>query len=126
MNLFRLLYHSRASGTLSDADVAAIATAAEERNQREGLTGMLCYGDGMFLQCLEGPPEAVSRTLGRIFRDPRHTDLVLIDAREANGRTFPDWGMSFTRLNDLASTAQWTAREALRRLVLAYVQRPPS
>lgn len=101
MTLFRLVYCSRATGPQSLAGLKELLFNAERRNALAGVTGILCYGNGTFCQCLEGPPAAVSDTIARIFRDPRHAGLVLLDGRAVPSRLFPDWGMKLVRYDDL-------------------------
>ncbi len=93
MDVFRLVYCSRATAPFDRDALAALLSVARARNQRDGLTGILCYAAPNFLQCLEGPRAAVSRTLGRIYRDPRHEHLNVVDARFVPARGFPDWSM---------------------------------
>lgn len=93
MNVFRLVYCSRATGPFDLEALAGLLKVAKSRNDRDGLTGMLCYSAPYFFQCLEGPRGAVSRTLGRIYKDPRHTDVTLVDARFVPARAFPNWAM---------------------------------
>jgi len=93
MGLFRLLYVSRATTPQNYATLTDLLRVACERNEQSGLTGLLGYADGQFFQCLEGPRAAVNQTLGRIVRDSRHTDVVLLDGRVVFSRLFPDWGM---------------------------------
>ena len=93
MTLFRTMYRSRATSAMAYAELTALLRVACENNERDGITGLLCYSGGHFLQCLEGPRAVVSRTLARIYRDPRHTDIVLVEACAVETRAFPDWGM---------------------------------
>lgn len=101
MSVFRLVYCSRATEQQNLATLTALVGAAQKNNHRDGLSGMLCYCAPYFFQCLEGPREAVSRTLGRIYADPRHTDLLLVDARFVAERSFPDWSMELVTTNQV-------------------------
>jgi len=105
MPLFRLIYCSRASVTPQTAPaLRAIVKAAQKRNAEDEITGMLCYGRPYFFQCLEGAQVAVCRTMLRIFRDLRHKDIVLIEARAVDQRTFPDWSMGLVAPSELAES----------------------
>ena len=57
--LVRLLYCSRAVDA-SELAIEAILREGREHNQACGITGILCYGDGVFLQCIEGGRMQVS------------------------------------------------------------------
>ena len=69
--LVRLLYASRAVDT-SPAAIEAILTQSRQHNPGSGITGILCYGGGVFLQAIEGGRSAVNELFGHIQRDPRH------------------------------------------------------
>ena len=60
--MLQLLYVSGASIHLGQADIQEILTASRRNNQRVGITGMLLWADGVFIQVLEGEPDTV-RTL---------------------------------------------------------------
>lgn len=92
--LRRLIYASRVARAVRFADAEAIANAASARNQQAGLTGLLLYTPSHFLQVLEGPAQAVQQTLTRIKRDPRHSDLRVIDEQEVEAREFGSWSMT--------------------------------
>ena len=81
-----------------DSVLADILRASQKNNARDGITGMLLYADGNFLQVLEGPPEAVERTFARIERDPRHTQVIVMSDEPTQRRDFADWSMGLRRL----------------------------
>ncbi|TWG80234.1 FAD-dependent sensor of blue light [Cupriavidus gilardii J11] len=91
--LVRLLYASRAREPFEADMLDTIAAVSVERNPRHGITGVLCFGDGCFLQALEGDREAVSRLYHRIAVDPRHRDLLLLHYQEIVAREFAGWAM---------------------------------
>lgn len=99
MLLVSALYYSRMVD-LEDPDegrarVDAIMGASARNNPRLGLTGALTLERGWFMQVLEGPRSAVSAMLARITRDPRHTNLVIVDFREIAARRHADWAMCY-------------------------------
>jgi hypothetical protein len=51
--LVRLLYASRAVDT-SPGAIESILSQSREHNPASGITGILCYGGGIFLQAIEG------------------------------------------------------------------------
>ena len=64
-----------------------------EYNPRHGITGVLCHGNGVFLQALEGDREEVNALYRAISRDARHHELVLLQFEEIVQRDFPGWSM---------------------------------
>ncbi|GAP35421.1 BLUF domain-containing protein [Piscinibacter sakaiensis] len=100
--LVRLMYASRALATVSQDDLNAILRKSKSKNPPNGVTGVLCFSDGLFLQVLEGGRSAVSALYNRIAADPRHTDVILLSFEEIGERRFPHWSMgqvNVTRLN---------------------------
>jgi len=99
--LVRLLYASRAVDTSSDA-IESILHQSRSHNPGSGVTGVLCYGGGIFLQALEGGRMTVSELYGHIQRDARHKDVVLLHYEEIAERRFAGWTMgevNMTRIN---------------------------
>lgn len=90
--LVRLLYASRAVGT-TPAAVDGICTSARQHNADHGVTGVLVYGGGVFMQALEGGRQIISDLYGVIQRDPRHKDVVLLHYEEITERRFGGWTM---------------------------------
>lgn len=96
--LVRLLYASRAVDTSSEA-IESILHQSRDHNPSTGVTGVLCYGSGIFLQALEGGRMAVSQLYGHIQRDPRHKDVVLLQYEEISERRFSGWTMGEVNMN---------------------------
>ena len=72
----------------------AIFEQSRHNNAIDGVTGLL-YTDGFrFMQVLEGSPESIEATFGRIRRDPRHRDLIVLQDGEQEERTFGYWSMA--------------------------------
>jgi len=102
--LVRLLYASRATDT-SAQTIEAILAQARTHNTANGITGILCYGAGTFLQAIEGGRMAVNELYGHIQRDARHKDVVLLHYEEILERRFGSWTMGQVNLGKLnAST----------------------
>jgi hypothetical protein len=99
--LVRLMYASRANAALTDGDLAAILKASREHNPAEGITGLLCYADGIFMQVLEGGRNAVNARYKHIVEDKRHREVVLLGYEEIIERGFPGWTMGQVNLHRL-------------------------
>ncbi len=98
--LVRLLYASRAVDTSQHA-IEGILAQSRQHNPQSGITGILCYGGGIFLQAIEGGRMAVSDLFGHIQRDVRHKDVVLLDFEEISERRFGGWTMGQVNLSKL-------------------------
>ena len=98
--LVRLLYASRAVDTSPDA-IESILSQSREHNPATGITGVLCYGGGVFLQAIEGGRAQVSELFGHIQKDARHKDVVLLQFEEIAERRFGGWSMGQVNLSKL-------------------------
>lgn len=96
--LVRLLYVSR-STTDTASDTESILLASRKNNPPVGITGILCYGGGMYLQAIEGSRDAVNGLFTRISRDPRHNDVVILQYEEITERRFGGWTMGQVNLS---------------------------
>lgn len=66
---------------------------ARNYNQQHGITGILCYGNGQFLQCIEGEKAHVFALKKRIFADSRHKNVKTLLLQTIEHRSFTDWRM---------------------------------
>ncbi|MET0590408.1 MAG: BLUF domain-containing protein, partial [Naasia sp.] len=93
-------YSSRATEDFSDSDLVELLTLSRRNNIRLGLTGVLLYRGGRFLQYLEGPEQAVAERIEIIAADTRHDDFQIRFRGSVGGRLFPSWSMGFERVTD--------------------------
>jgi hypothetical protein len=98
--LVRLLYCSRAVDTGADA-IESILAQARQHNPISGITGILCYGGGIFLQAIEGGRMQVSELFGTIQTDARHKDVALLHYEEISERRFGGWAMGQVNVSKL-------------------------
>ena len=98
--LVRLLYASRAVDP-SPASIEAILAQSRQHNPPCGITGILCYGGGIFLQAIEGGRSAVNELYGHIQCDPRHKNVELLSYEEISQRRFGGWTMGQVNLSKL-------------------------
>lgn len=97
MTLMQVAYTSKARHSLSEQDLEELLAMARIKNKALGLSGLLLYQDGSFVQFLEGQHHVVDDLLQTIRADRRHDDLTLIWRREIEARDFEDWRMGFLR-----------------------------
>ena len=98
--LVRLLYCSRSVDTSPEA-IDSILAQSRQHNPVSGITGILCYGGGVFLQAIEGGRMQVSELFGTIQKDPRHKDVALLHYEEILERRFGGWTMGQVNLSKL-------------------------
>ena len=110
--LVRLLYASRAIDSRTDA-IDTILAQSRQYNPSCGITGILCYGGGIFLQAIEGGRGAVSELYGHIQKDPRHKEVVLLHYEEITERRFGGWSMGQVNMSKINAS-----------ILLKYAERP--
>lgn len=96
--LVRLLYASRFIGKIECDDIHNIMQQAHTHNPQNGITGILCYSDKVFMQVLEGGREAINALYAKILRDARHSDVVLLHYEEVSERRYAGWTMGQANL----------------------------
>jgi hypothetical protein len=112
----QLLYVSNTEQHMSVGDLDDILTASRRNNAQLGITGLLLFIDGGFLQILEGEEREVREVYARVAGDPRHANATVMLDREIPVRAFPDWSMGFERpsMDDPETAGMFgVAREAI-------------
>jgi hypothetical protein len=97
--LFCIAYVSTASKLFGPAELREMLKESNKHNKEAGVTGMLLYKDGQFMQVLEGEAEAVTETFSRISKDSRHHGIKVLLKGAVQERRFPGWSMAFRDLN---------------------------
>ena len=107
--LIRLVYASRSTFTPSerhqglDPGVARILAKSRKNNAKQEIVGGLLFGDGCFLQCLEGDEQAVDTLYAKIESDRRHKDVKVLSRQEIGQKTFGAWSMKYVRGEEVLS-----------------------
>jgi Sensors of blue-light using FAD len=96
--MISLTYLSSSSRELDEAELEQILGSSRRNNAAAGLSGMLLYAEGHFIQTLEGDAEAVDAAFDRIQNDTRHRNVMITLREEIPERRFADWSMGFRRL----------------------------
>lgn len=99
--LIRLIYVSKAVDPQSLGLTDSILRRSHSWNAQNDITGVLCEGQGVFLQTLEGERGMVTRLYARISADPRHQDLELILCESITQRRYGEWSMARVSLSDV-------------------------
>jgi hypothetical protein len=109
----QVIYASNAIDGLSESDLQHILLASQRNNAAVGLSGMLLYGHGHFIQALEGPAEGLEQMMARIGADGRHTRVRVLLSRSIEARDFAGWSMGFRRLTE----SDWHNHPAVNRFL---------
>jgi hypothetical protein len=95
MFLVRLIYVSEVDDGFTKTDIEQILTSARRLNTKLSVTGLLCFSNRYFLQCLEGGRSEVNQIYRNICQDARHKQVTLLDYKEAVAREFDTWSMGY-------------------------------
>lgn len=94
-DLCQLIYlsHITATGLSNSSTLNDIAEVANKLNKIDDITGILCYGNGYFFQCVEGTEQALTNLKNRLLVDDRHKDLKIFDFSAIDERRFEGWSL---------------------------------
>lgn len=95
----QVVYLSTARNPGSDADLMAILDTARAKNGANGITGLLAHGGTLFLQILEGAPEAIDAAMAKISADSRHRSVRVLQDVVVPERSFAGTTMAARRLD---------------------------
>lgn len=98
--LVRLLYASRAVNASAEL-LEAIVEHAKLRNVRRGITGVICFGNGTYMQLIEGERSTVNELYSKMMTDPRHKDLTLLAYEEIEERFYGKWTMGQVNMTQI-------------------------
>ena len=123
---YRLIYSSEAAPGLASAELEKMLEESRVRNQVYGITGVLLFVDGAFLQILEGAKEDVLGLMERIERDPRHSGIKVFYEEEVDERAFASWSMAYLSPS-AEQVAKWAELEGATTIgaVLSSVEKNP-
>lgn len=100
-NLIQLVYISRStflsvgSNLKIEPQVVKILSESKTNNKKNGLVGALFFGDGCFLECLEGDEMEIDALYQVLQKDSRHKDLKIISRKSITYPSFQKWSMKY-------------------------------
>ena len=98
--MIQISYISSATEPMSTQALLGLLQECRQSNAGSGVTGMLLYGNGTFLQVLEGEERVIDGLIEKIRKDARHTDLQILHRRTIERRQYSDWSMGFKRVSN--------------------------
>lgn len=94
-DLDSLVYVSSAVRPLSLDEIQQLLKRARERNREYGITGVLLFIGGNFMQYIEGPKDSLNTIYEIIREDEKHTGIILVTREAREDRQFGDWSMAY-------------------------------
>lgn len=114
MVLGHLLYISDACHSMTRSQLEEIRDVSIRRNARAGITGVLFYSAGHFVQLLEGDMGKIHELFEKIAADTRHENVRLLTLRPADRRIFAQWQMGLLDMDHQSRSYQRDLVELVR------------
>jgi len=100
-----IIYTSEYVGRAEDIDdvLADIVVRSEINNLEFGITGLLFYQNGRFIQVLEGERDSLEGLMSILEQDDRHENIQRIIDQAIKKRAFEEWSMDSLNLSEGAT-----------------------
>lgn len=103
-NLTQFIYISRSTflsigSSKVEPEVAQILAESKTNNRKNGLVGVLFFGDGCFFECLEGEEKEIDALYQVLLKDTRHKDLKIISRKRIKQPSFQKWSMKYVHID---------------------------
>jgi hypothetical protein len=110
-----LIYLSEATEAAMsiESTLSQIYEAASRDNPPQNIHGALFYSNGIFLQALEGPEDAVDALLVKLRTDPRHENLQVLVDQHITHHSMHEWNMQPINLEDAAFFSKGSLNKAI-------------
>jgi len=97
-----ILYISDYTGTETELDTALlnICANAKKKNPNHGISGVLFYHNGNFLQLIEGERDELENLMSIVAKDTRHMNITRLIDEVIEERGFAEWNMDTFNLDD--------------------------
>jgi len=97
--MYYTIYSSCSNQLFTQDDLVDLLKKARANNEMLGVTGILLYSRGTFIQMLEGEKQTVTDLFNTIHKDTRHKLVFTLADGERDNRQFPTWSMAFRDLD---------------------------
>ena len=100
-----IIYTSKYVGKPEDINdvLADIVIRSEINNLNFGITGLLFYQNGRFIQVLEGERDSLEGLMSILEKDDRHENINRIVDESIKKRAFQEWSMDSLNLSEDAT-----------------------
>ncbi|MEM7548509.1 MAG: BLUF domain-containing protein [Bacteroidota bacterium] len=95
--LFELMYCSHASDVFGDQDLSDLVKTSRHNNLIHNITGCLFFGNGKFVQIIEGEEQKIAQLYKNIQNDLRNDSVNLLHHNTILERYFKNWSLALCR-----------------------------
>jgi hypothetical protein len=96
-SITQLIYISNSVHFSDEKELQNLLKASRKNNASLGVTGMLLFHEGSFLQILEGDDAAIKSLYNKIKSDSRHRACRILASIDSNKREFAQWSMGYQK-----------------------------
>jgi hypothetical protein len=96
--MYHIVYLSQAREGMTLTTLVVLLMQARALNERHDVTGALVYGDGQFMQVMEGEEAVVKSLYERVAKDARHYNVRTLAEGPIVARSFAQWSMAFGKV----------------------------
>ena len=114
MSFVSFVYVSAARRLFSEEELSALLRKSRANNERDGITGLLLYSGGNFMQAIEGEETPIRALLDRIEADKRHLRITRLLEEKTESRRFPEWSMAFRPVDRLPESERASVHAFMR------------
>ena len=97
-DLIQLIYISYSKGFFDQQQLSELLAVCKKENSKHGITGLLLYKSGVFMQVIEGERAEIEQLYKNIENDDSHTGIILLIKESISNRELPDWSMSIQKV----------------------------
>ncbi len=83
-----------------ESELEKMLEPTRRRNRDLGVTGLLIYSGGHFLQILEGSQDVIEQLFVKIKKDKRHRNVQQLSLLSCEKRLFSKWSMGLLNLDE--------------------------
>ena len=94
-DMISITYVSSAVRRFRESTLQDLVEQCQANNKRLGVTGVLIYSEGNFMQVIEGPDLVTHALYDQIKCDDRHRDVTTINVQPLEVREFQYWSMAY-------------------------------
>ncbi|NHN26727.1 BLUF domain-containing protein [Flavobacterium jejuense] len=97
--MYRIIYLSSATTKFNNDEIIALLKTSRSNNETNGITGLLLYSDGNFLQIIEGKRKPLQKLYGKISMDSRHKNIIKVFEGNVSSRIYSNCKMGFNSID---------------------------
>ena len=97
--IFQVIYASTGRDLFTEKKLNTLLEESRSANLKIGITGLLAYKDGNFMQSLEGPKQKITELMLKIGQDTRHFGIIIMLKGFVERREFSNWSMAYLNLS---------------------------